>query len=98
MFTQTLERQEGIWIDADMLQKAGLEKLLQIVIHPGMIWLVGESEFIEPQAKAKLNTKFRSIDEDPLIGMFEGSETLSQDAEEILQKEIVDHSGFTWKK
>lgn len=53
--------------------------------------------FIEPQTFVGVSTGFKDIAEDPLVGMFEGPENLSQDVEEILQNEIVEGSGFTWK-
>lgn len=38
------------------------------------------------------------LDDDPIIGMFSGPATLSQDVKEIVQEGLVEGSGLTWKK
>ncbi len=35
--------------------------------------------------------------QDPLVGLFAGSEHLAYQSEEILQREIREQSGWTWK-
>ncbi len=35
---------------------------------------------------------------DPLIGLFQGSADLATKSEEILEEEIQEHSGWTWKE
>jgi hypothetical protein len=37
-------------------------------------------------------------EDDPLIGLFSGTEDLSEKSENILQEEITWESGWTWKK
>jgi hypothetical protein len=37
------------------------------------------------------------VDSDPLIGLFAGSPALATKSEEILQQEIIEKSGWTWK-
>jgi len=39
-----------------------------------------------------------SEEEDPIIGLFAGSPNLAEQSEEILQQEIKDNSGWTWKQ
>ena len=36
--------------------------------------------------------------EDTIIGLFSGSTNLAEQSEEILQQEIKDNSGWTWKQ
>ena len=46
------------------------------------------------------NTDQSSIseEEDNIIGLFSGSPNLAEKSEEILQQEIKDNSGWTWKQ
>ncbi|ELS05135.1 hypothetical protein Xen7305DRAFT_00048750 [Xenococcus sp. PCC 7305] len=39
-----------------------------------------------------------SEEEDPIIGLFSGSPNLAEQSEEILQQEIQQNSGWTWKQ
>ncbi|MGK7886631.1 MAG: hypothetical protein AB4057_18645 [Crocosphaera sp.] len=39
-----------------------------------------------------------SIDRDPLVGLFANSSDLSVQSSEILQQEITEKSGWTWKQ
>ena len=39
-----------------------------------------------------------SEEEDPIIGLFAGSPNLAEKSEEILQQEIKQSSGWTWKQ
>ena len=39
-----------------------------------------------------------SEEEDTIIGLFSGSPNLAEQSEEILQQEIKDNSGWTWKQ
>ncbi|MEM9272704.1 MAG: hypothetical protein AAGA80_07035 [Cyanobacteria bacterium P01_F01_bin.143] len=39
-----------------------------------------------------------SEEEDPIIGLFSGSSNLAEQSEEILQQEIKQNSGWTWKQ
>ena len=38
------------------------------------------------------------LENDPIVGMFSGPATLSQDVKEIVQQGLVEGSGLTWKK
>ncbi len=46
------------------------------------------------------NTDQSSIseEEDNIIGLFSGSPNLAEQSEEMLQQEIKDNSGWTWKQ
>jgi hypothetical protein len=44
------------------------------------------------------NEKVVSIQEDPLIGLFSGSSNLAETSEEILEQEIHDNAGWSWKQ
>jgi plasmid stability protein len=44
------------------------------------------------------NEKTGSIQEDPLIGLFSGSPNLAETSEEILEQEIHDNAGWSWKQ
>ena len=44
MFAQTVSIQEGLWIDAETLQRAGLGKQFQIIIQAGAILLTGHKQ------------------------------------------------------
>ena len=41
MVAQTVSVQEGLWIDAETLQHAGLDKQFQIIVQAGAILLTG---------------------------------------------------------
>jgi len=98
MFTKTVDVQEGIWIDAEILLRAGLNQhQLQIIIQAGAVWLTMAPDMAELQVNDSLSTEPYCLEQDPLIGLFDGSENLSEDAEKILAEEIVKDSGFTWK-
>ncbi|MGE5659652.1 MAG: CopG family ribbon-helix-helix protein [Actinomycetota bacterium] len=38
------------------------------------------------------------FDSDPLVGLFAGSPDLATNSEDILQQEITEQSGWTWKQ
>lgn len=40
----------------------------------------------------------RTDESDPLVGLFAGSPDLATESENILQQEITQKSGWTWKK
>jgi plasmid stability protein len=44
------------------------------------------------------NEKVVSIQEDPLIGLFSGAADLSEKSEEVLEQEIHDNTGWSWKQ
>ena len=44
------------------------------------------------------NEKVVSIQEDPLIGLFSGAADLAEKSEEILEQEIHDNAGWSWKQ
>ena len=39
-----------------------------------------------------------SFDSDPLVGLFAGATDLATYSEDILQQEITEKSGWTWKE
>ena len=49
--------------------------------------------YVEAQPLETINS-----DSDPLVGLFAGSPDLSTNSEEILQQEINEKSGWTWKE
>lgn len=51
--------------------------------------------FIVPSTSENDQDKNES---DPLIGLFRGSPDLATQSEEILQQEIKENSGWTWKE
>jgi len=78
-----LSMEEKIWL---------LEK---IVVQ--MRKLIEVSNFQQQLNLASGNLNACSED-DPLIGLFAGSPDLATNSEEILQEEITDKSGWTYKK
>lgn len=60
---------------------------------------LGESLLMESQQAASATTAegAEDLEEDPLIGLIDGSPDLANNAEEILQKEIKSGSGWTWR-
>ena len=50
------------------------------------------------QAIEKINTPEAIEQEDPLIGLFSGNSELAEQSEDILQQDIQNQSGWTWKK
>ncbi len=57
-----------------------------------------EIEILIVYQPVKTNIENNSItEEDPLIGLFAGSSNLAEQAEEILEQDIKQNSGWTWK-
>jgi hypothetical protein len=44
------------------------------------------------------SVELRNPEPDPLIGLFAGSPDLATKSEEILQQDITEQSGWTWKE
>ncbi len=42
--------------------------------------------------------EYPEIDQDPLVGLFSSSKSLGRQSEEILQQELRERSGWTWKE
>lgn len=45
-----------------------------------------------------LSEASNSVDSDPLVGLFAGATDLATNSEDILQREITEKSGWTWKE
>ncbi|MBM4461470.1 MAG: hypothetical protein FJ011_27560 [Chloroflexi bacterium] len=66
--------QQGVWIDAYRLRKAGLGKQLQIVVRPGMVQILSktapsETILAEPQEASALGWEiFRALGNDAQPG------------------------------
>lgn len=74
------------------------------LLSPGLLTAVNEflgSLLAESQqASATVGTEIemkKNFDDDPLIGLIDGSPGLARNAEDILQQEIVSGSGWTCK-
>lgn len=74
-----------------------LEKLLVVANQqdrsPEAIVTEAVKLYIEKQQLEIKNTQ-----QDPLIGLFKGSPDLAISSEDILQEDIKENSGWTWKK
>ncbi len=64
------------------------------------IEIQGEAIVLRPVTSQIVSEKQRSpeIAVDPLIGLFAGSPDLARKSAEILQQEITEKSGWTWKE
>ena len=64
------------------------------------IEIQGETIVLRPATSQIVSEKQRSpeVTADPLIGLFAGSPDLATKSEEILQQEITEKSGWTWKE
>ena len=76
--------------------------LLAILDTPQAIANLPLSPFVGLQQEVKngivRNEKVVSIQEDPLVGLFSGSPNLAEWSEEILEQEIHDNAGWSWKQ
>ncbi len=55
-------------------------------------------DFVEFLGRKKAEYEAVESGEDPLVGLFAGSDDLSERSEEILHQEIRKRSGLTWKE
>ena len=76
--------------------------LLAILDMPQAIANLPLSSLVSLQQEVKndmaRNEKVVSIQEDPLVGLFSGSPNLAEWSEEILEQEIHDNAGWSWKQ
>ena len=67
--TQTLEVQQGIWIDEQWLQSAGLGSRLQVTVQSGEIRIVAAPAKTEqPISSAMAWSVFRSLGKNAKVG------------------------------
>jgi plasmid stability protein len=76
--------------------------LLAILDTPQAIANLPLSHLVSLQQEVKndmvRSEKAVSIQEDPLVGLFSGSPNLAEASEEILEQEIHDNAGWSWKQ
>jgi plasmid stability protein len=74
--------------------------LLAILDTPQAILPLSSLVSLQQEVKNDMvrNEKVVSIQEDPLIGLFSGAADLAEKSEEILEQEIHDNAGWSWKQ
>lgn len=80
------------WTPELALQERILSLASQRGLSPETLITEAVRQYIET-----MSAKKASLDADPLIGLFASSSDLAITSEDILQKEIKDRSGWTWK-
>ena len=72
--TQVLEVQQGIWIDEQWLQSAGLGSRLQVIVQSGEIRIVSaQTKSVSQPPSAKAWSVFRSFGKNARVGKLQNS-------------------------
>lgn len=67
--TKTLKVQQGIWIDEQWLESAGLGSSLKVIVHSGEIRIVAAPTKIESKSSSKRGWEvFRSLGKKASVG------------------------------
>lgn len=73
----------------DQVPEAALSEVVDFVDF--LVWKAQQTEGARPVG-------FLPLEADPLIGLFSGAADLASHSETILQDEIHERSGWTWKQ
>ncbi|WP_414568858.1 hypothetical protein [Nostoc sp. CCY 9925] len=79
------------------LEQALLEKVINLASQRGQSPESIVSEAVRLYLETQLLETVDNPASDPLIGLFAGTPDLATNSEDILQEEITEKSGWTWK-
>ncbi|HYX13500.1 MAG TPA: hypothetical protein VE944_03865 [Nostoc sp.] len=79
------------------LEQTLLEKVINLASQRGQSPESIVSEAVRLYLETQLLETVDNAASDPLIGLFAGTHDLATNSEDILQQEITEKSGWTWK-
>ncbi|QSJ14365.1 hypothetical protein JYQ62_20835 [Nostoc sp. UHCC 0702] len=79
------------------LEQTLLEKVINLATQRGQSPESIVSEAVRLYLETQLLETVDNSASDPLIGLFAGTPDLATNSEDILQQEITEKSGWTWK-
>ncbi|MEH1809676.1 hypothetical protein [Nostoc sp.] len=79
------------------LEETLLEKVINLASQRGQSPESIVSEAVRLYLETQLLETVDNVVSDPLIGLFAGTPDLATNSEDILQHEITEKSGWTWK-
>lgn len=78
-------------------EQALVEKLITLARQRGQSPESIVSEAVKQYLETQSPEANISLDSDPLVGLFSSATDLATNSEDILQQEITEKSGWTWK-
>ena len=75
-----------------------LEKIINLARQRGQSPESLVSEAVSLYLETQWQESIVSVDSDPLVGLFAGTTDLATNSEDILEQEITEKSGWTWKE